>query len=399
MALIAIPSEYRRCVGDPFYNAEFCEHGWPAIWLERQSITATTKVLPPSHDWQEKATRARQKFQQYTDGLATFRFAETEKDFSPQFSPPTASQFWTLADGWPWSSDGDQSFFRVRWWGLLFDLGIWILATAAIFSILQYYRSRNRKTLQISIQTGLVALVVLSTIGASYAYFDRQRIQQSTAIENLQRERSVAFDFTSNGPVWLDRITDYRFRPLWIPNSYRRAIEQAEVKNLGLFDRILAIRFSSWPDGDMVPLIIKPEESAIAINQFDQLENIWVECRQDDSISQLFSLLDGENVTYLNFSSSFQFDPHRTRITHFSNLEALWIENGVHVPAGFVKSFPNLKILTLRPKTIDDEVIDEILALKKLEQLHLGRFNHETFSQEQLKRLQDVSDSINLSFR
>ena len=141
----------------------------------------------------------------------------------------------------------------------------------------------------------------------------------------------------------------------------------------------------------MAPSILKPGNASKALNELSQLEQIWVDCRDDASINELLSQVDGKQIVFLRIGNQFKFDPKKTSILHFSDLESLCIENATHIPEGLVGSFPKLRNLTLKSYyreelTIDESVIEEILALRDLKRLALTRY---ALDEHQLKRLQD----------
>ena len=53
----------------------------------------------------------------------------------------------------------------------------------------------------------------------------------------------------------------------------------------------------------------------------------------------------------------------------------------------------------VKPSNVNDEMIDEILVLKGLEESAMGKFLKKSITQKQQKRLWDVSGSFNLILR
>ena len=373
MALLALPGEVRS-IG----RSTTLEHGWPAVWLDRQKRTAATQ----------------ESFDDWCDSKSEFRLAEIETGFSPQFARPPASAFWSRMETWP-RFKADETFTKVRWTGAVFDLAIWIFGLAFIFILFRYLKSQNIGPWQLPLRWSLFLFSIASLTGVFYAYFDRVRDREQAVVDSLQTEKLITFDFTSDAPVWLERITDYRFRTTWIRNLFRRGVRNEEVAEFGLFDRVLSIRLKGWTNGpsggDMVPSVLKPGNASKALNELSQLEQIWVDCRDDASINELLSQVDGKQIVFMHIGNQFKFDPKKTSILHFSDLESLCIENATHIPEGLVGSFPKLRNLTLKSYyreelTIGESVIEEILALRDLKQLALSRY---ALDEHQLKRLQD----------
>ena len=389
IAVVAVPGEF--CSHGQ--NTGFCEHGWPAVWLDRGLIAPRTTIPVGSPGWQKLASSSKIEFEENCDALPTFRFAETEANFSPQYFPPTANRFWSLPVGWPFGNTGN-TLYRIRVWGLLFDLGVWFFGACAIIFCFRKLLRRGVLWYRFSMKTWLILFVVLSSVGASFAFYDQQRSQHQAAVEALEKnEIVVTFDFASAAPLWLDRVTDYRLRPLWLCNSFRRGVGKDDVQSFGVFDRVKAVRIRQWPHDNLTPLIQKPGPTAQALNQF-KLEGIWISCSHDESVDHLLAQVNCGEVAFVSFSNEFRFDPGRTRITHFSNLESLYVESAAPVSKGFVASFSKLKSLTLKADSYDDEVIDEILALKQLEQLVMRSSAKGCLSPLQEKRLQDASHSF-----
>ncbi len=385
--LLAIPGEVRNIDRMMLCECMTTEHGWPLVWLDKQLVQATTTVRPSSENWTHAKEVAQKQFDKRYNEKSVLRFAEMETNFSPQYSPPMAASFWSRWEAYPWFQ-GDEVFFKVRWIGLFLDLAIWVFGSVAILFCFRFIKFRRVSFTQLSIRVSLALLALACTWLAGYAFYDRARNREQEVVRSLQSEPAIGIDFVSSVPIWLDRLTDYRLRHVWATNSFQRGVKVDSVTDMGLFDRISAIRLSNYSSAG--PTSLKdPVMVARGINELSKLEFIWVDCKDSQEVDALLAKIDGGSIRFISMCSSFRFDSKKTKITHYLNLEGLYIENAGHIEPGFVSSFPKLKSLRINPDSIDNQVIDEILALKDLSQLGITNTHGKILSEKQMKRLED----------
>ena len=404
--MLAIPGEVRDVHRKMMFTATQTEHGWPFVWMYQQTATPTTVVKLPIDDVNEL-------FKDWLREKPRLKMAETEVDFSPQFFPPMATRFWSLSKTWPWASS-PATLTSIRWQGLLLNLAILLPGIAVTYGCLRWLPRRSKRGLQISIGNTLSLIFILAIVGACFARPDRERDREWKAIKSLQSEPFVHLDFTNKTPIWLDRATDYRVRRSWCRNACRRGIPTVNTDSMGLYDRVRGIRIKTPFELKIQGIetkqrISEPRKAANALNQMKHLDQIWVLTKQSvkptdpqatrhpkATISELLGLVEGSNITFLCCDAVFRFDFGQTDISHFKNLDALYIENCGDLKAGFVSAFPKMERLTIRFESIEDAAIEEIFSLKHLVSLSIGRFGSTTMTREQKQKFVDKARQRNI---